>query len=60
MLSDRIEGAVRLTEARLRRELTEGKIIDFIRTDGGFEVIRLDAIKSRRNKVNMVSIKCMC
>ena len=49
--SDFVEGAVRLTEARLRREVTEGKIVDFRRVEGGFEIMRVEAVSGAKNKV---------
>jgi hypothetical protein len=45
-----VEGAARITEARLKREVGEGKIVDFWRTDRGYEVIRLEALNERENK----------
>ena len=47
-----VEGAARITEARLKREVGEGKIVDFWRTDSGYEVVRLEALNERENKVN--------
>ena len=43
----------RLTEVRLNRELGEGKIIDFRRTDSGnsFAVLRKQALVSKEHKV---------
>ena len=46
-----VEGTARITEARLKREVGEGKIIDFWRREGGYAVIRLDALNERENKV---------
>ena len=54
-LSDHVEGAVRLTEARLRQESTEGKIIDFKQTEGGFEVVRLAAINGPQSKASVIN-----
>ena len=55
--SDNVEGVVRLTEARLRRDLSEGKIVDFRRSDsGGFEVVRVEAITGPKNKVGVQSL----
>ena len=48
-----VEGAARITEARLKREVGEGKIVDFWRTDRGYEVIRLEALSERENKVRI-------
>ena len=45
----------RLTEARLSRELAEGKVIDFRRTETGFEVIRISAITDTKHKVRDLS-----
>jgi hypothetical protein len=46
-----VEGTARIIEARLKREVAEGKIVDFWRTDKGYEVIRLEALNGRENKV---------
>ena len=46
-----MEGTARITEARLKREVGEGNIIDFRRVEDGYEVIRLDAINGKENKV---------
>lgn len=43
-LTEAVDGVARLTEARLRREVSEGKLLDFRRVDSGFEVIKLAAI----------------
>ncbi len=51
-LADHIEGVVRLTEARLRRDLSEGRIVDFRHIDGGFEVVRVEAITQTKFKVS--------
>lgn len=48
-----VEGTARITEARLKREVGEGKIIDFWRMDGGYSVIRLEALYERENKVQV-------
>jgi hypothetical protein len=45
-----VEGTARIIEARLKREVAEGKIVDFWRTDKGYEVIRLEALNGRENK----------
>lgn len=50
----KVDGVARVNEVRLKREATEGKIIDFWRTEQGFEFIRADAISSKENKV------CVC
>lgn len=41
----------RITEARLKRETLEGKLVDFWRTDKGYEIIRLEALNGKENKV---------
>ena len=46
-----VEGTARIIEARLKREVAEGKIVDFWRTDRGYEFIRLEALNGRENKV---------
>ena len=46
-----VEGTARIIEARLKREVAEGKIVEFWRTDKGYEVIRLEALNGRENKV---------
>jgi len=46
-----VEGTARITEARLKREVGEGKIIDFRCTEEGYEVIRLEALNAKENKV---------
>ena len=46
-----VEGTARITEARLKREVGEGKIIDFRCTEEGYEVIRLEALNVKENKV---------
>ena len=46
-----VEGTARITEARLKREVGEGKIIDFRCTEEGYEVIRLGALNVKENKV---------
>ena len=48
----------RLTEARLRREVSEGKLLDFRRVDSGFEVIKLAAIS--KGKVRWISSFPLC
>lgn len=50
--TDHVEGVARLTEARLRRDVTEGKIVDFRHIEGGFEVVRVEAITQTQNKVS--------
>lgn len=52
-LPDHIEGVSRLTEARLRRDVTEGKIVDFRHVEGGFEVVRMEAVTQTENKVRV-------
>ena len=47
----------RITEARLRREVSEGKIVDFRRSDGGFDVIRKEAMNRQETKVRVELIK---
>jgi len=42
----------RITEARLRRDVSEGKIVDFQRSNGGFEVIRREALNGHESKVS--------
>ena len=49
---DTVEGVARVTEARLKREVSEGKIIDFRRSEVGFDVIRMEAMNSKQNKVS--------
>ena len=46
-----VEGTARITEARLKREVGEGKIIDFRCTEEGYEVIRLEPLNVKENKV---------
>ena len=46
-----VDSTARIIEARLKREVAEGKIVDFWRTDRGYEVIRLEALNGRENKV---------
>lgn len=41
----------RITEARLKRETLEGKLVDFWRTERGYEIIRLEALNGKENKV---------
>lgn len=48
---DIVEGMARITEARLRRDVSEGKIVDFQRSNGGFEVIRREALNGHESKV---------
>ncbi|CAI8046656.1 Disks large homolog 1 [Geodia barretti] len=45
-----VDSTARIIEARLKREVAEGKIVDFWRTDRGYEVIRLEALNGRENK----------
>ena len=45
-----------ITEARLKRDVAEGKIVDFWRTDRGYEVIRLEALNGRENKVTILTV----
>ena len=47
-----MEEVARVTEARLKRDVSEGKIVDFWRTEDGFEFIRTDAISTKESKVN--------
>ena len=49
--SELVEGTARIIEARLKREVAEGKIVDFWRTDRGYELVRLEALNGRENKV---------
>ena len=49
--TDTVEGMARITEARLRREVSEGKIVDFRRSDGGFDVIRKESMNRQETKV---------
>ena len=46
-----VDSTARIVEARLKREVAEGKIVDFWRTDRGYELIRLEALNGRENKV---------
>ena len=57
-----VEGTARINEARLKRDVAEGKIVDFWRTDKGYEVIRLEALNGRKNKVSILtlSLHCLC
>ena len=49
-----MEGGVpRLTEVRLKRDVSEGKIVDFWRSEAGFDVIRIEAINGKERKVGM-------
>ena len=52
LTSDTVEGVARITEARLKREVSEGKIIDFRRSEVGFDVIRIEAMNSKQNKAS--------
>lgn len=54
VLAEVVDGMARITEVRLRRELSEGKLLDFRQVDSGFEVIKLVAI--RKVKVRWTSI----
>ena len=47
-----VSNAGRLTEARLGRELSEKKIIDFSCRDGGFEILKLVSITTPPSKVS--------
>ena len=49
-----MEGVVRLTEARLKREVLERRVIDFRPTDNGFEVIRVEALSAAEGKVCLI------
>ncbi len=50
-----VQGVARLTEARLSRDMAEGRVIDFRRSEStGFEVIRTTAITETRHKVMYV------
>ena len=53
---DTVKGIAWITEARLKREVSEGKIIDFQRSEVGFEILRIEAINSKQTKVNMSSL----
>ena len=46
-----VEGVVRITEARLKRDILERKVIDFRPNDSGFEVVRVDALSAPEGKV---------
>ena len=46
----------RITEARLKRETLEGKLVDFWRTERGYEIIRLEALNGKENKVLLIYI----
>ena len=46
-----MEGVVRITEARLKRDILERKVIDFRPNDSGFEVVRVDALSAPEGKV---------
>ena len=52
LTSDTVEGVAQITEVRLKREVNEGKIIDFQRSEVGFDVIRMEAMNSKLNKVS--------
>ena len=48
-----VEGTARITEARLNREQSEGKIIDYWRDgDSGYRLISYDAINCKEAKVS--------
>ena len=52
ILLEFVEGTARITEARLSRERSEGKIIDFQRIrDSGYKVVSKISLSSRENKV---------
>ena len=52
-----VEGAVRLTEARLKRDILERRLIDFQPTENGFEVIRVDALNAVEGKVTFLHVR---
>ena len=55
MCTDFVEGTARIYEARLHRDQSEGKIIDYKRiADSGYHVISKDAITSKDTKVTDV------
>ncbi len=61
--SEFLEGTARITEARLNRERSEGKIIDYQRVkDSGYRVISNISFSSRENKVlyNNYHYFCHC
>ena len=43
---------MRLTEARLKRDILERRLIDFQPTENGFEVIRVDALNAVEGRVS--------
>jgi len=49
----------RVTEARLGRELSEKKIIDFTLRESGFDIIKLSSITKPPSKVWCVCV-CVC
>ena len=49
--AESVEGVVRLTEARLRRDILERRVIDFLPTENGFEVIKTEALSVPEGKV---------
>ena len=53
LYTELVEGTARINEARLKRDVAEGKIIDFWRTERGYEVIRLQALNARENKASL-------
>ena len=56
MPTESVEGVVRITEARLKRDILERKIIDFCPTDNGFEVVRVDALSAPEGKVRLLHV----
>ena len=57
-----LESTARITEARLNREQSEGKIIHYQRLqDLGYRVITSDAITCKEAKVSSVCVRaCVC
>ena len=55
-----MEGVARITEARLRRDVSEGRIVDFQRSDGGFEVVRREALNGHESKVRQQWFQHYC
>ena len=49
--AESVEGVVRITEARLRREILERRVIDFLPTENGYEVIKTEALSVPEGKV---------
>ena len=49
--AESVEGVVRITEARLKREILERRVIDFHPMDNGFEVVKTDALSAPEGKV---------